>query len=821
MSYVKWRLETLNRENGGFQFEALATDLLHATYASNIVPASGPVGPGDRGEDARTHTTYLFDSSDMFRIYRSPPTVSKRIYFAYSIEVNWRRKLRSDVKKIVSSGLEPEKVVFVTNQVVPTRTRQDAESAVRRDCGVEIEILDGKWVASQIESEHYALAVKYLGCDRAADPQIEAMVRRVLDLQVGAMSAEDATEVERLEGDVRYRAKYEGRQEQLVSDLVRLGDLLSRYDEYLEGGIRWYEEALRESQELTDAVIIADVYYQYFHALFRRPPGRAVILDRLPELMLVVKGSDIVDYYFRVLTWLLFLAPHAHDGQIDRDRFRSLWGELGDFLAHYDLSNRSPYVAGRIREMRIWMNLMTALWKGENPTSSLAELSSLLDDVSEIEMFSVGRVTEMLSAMSAVLDSPEYEALYAKAEAATASRESGFRVAELRRNRAVAHFSRGEWQKAVYHFNIVKALWRSDETLRGSLLSSLMLARCYRELGLFHAAKYEVAQCVYLATLLPAGRELDLVSAAYAELHWAALKLGYVVTAVEAGLWHIKASFVWGVDEEEREKFTEYFERNLLVLLPRLLTSNREMHDEILRRVGTTATALLELYRETVLTTEEEFEAKARGDTSYEEFRKTREAVLTGEMEPLEDIVVVDELRANCIDFQCSGVGFSVEYQRSYDLALVAETVAAWIPFLLLPRPTLRYDLAWIEERVEILVDALAEEDGYTINHVPDNYRLRLRVALSPAAARAFREHPFGGVFEVCIALFVQLTDMCTIAPTEEVVAMLDSLAEDGEFDRSTKQAPYGWAVHKYLPRLVGFEADDEAEEAERTQTES
>lgn len=237
MSYVKFMLQSLNRENGGFRFEPLVTDLLHATYARNIVPASGPVGPGERGEDSRTHQSYIFESSDLFRIHVSPPSSDKRIVFAYSIAVGWRAKAATDVEKILANNLPADKIVFVTNQVIPTRQRQDAEKGIGEEHKVELEILDGNWIAGYLEAEHYALAVKYLGCDRAVDPRIEEMIDRVLNLRSGGMTAEDAAEIERLERDVQYRAGYEDRQEHLVMDLMRLAEIQSQYLDHHENAV--------------------------------------------------------------------------------------------------------------------------------------------------------------------------------------------------------------------------------------------------------------------------------------------------------------------------------------------------------------------------------------------------------------------------------------------------------------------------------------------------------------------------------------------------------------------------------------------------------
>ncbi len=816
MSYVRYLLQSLNRDNGGFRFEALATDLLHATYAGNIVPSTGPVGPGDRGEDARTHPTYLLDSRDTFRIYQSPPEAAERIIFAYSIDADWKDKLMSDVEKILANDLGAERVVFVTNQFIPTRVRQDVEREALKQWGLPVEVLDAEWVASHLESQHYALAVRHLGADRPSDPNIEALIERVLDLKVGGMSAEDAAHVERLESDVRYRSDYEGRKHHLVLDLKALADVLSGYHEHLEAAIRMYEEALREGAAVPDKIIVADVYYDYFRALYRTQAGRRLILERLPEFISLIQEHDIVDYFEKVQTWLFFLIPPAVDAEIDAGRHRELMEQFSEFLDRYDTAGRSDYVQARIKEIRLILELWFAGQRGEDVISVFRSLSTLLDSTKDIDMFPVGRICELLARLSPIYgESPEYEGLYDKAESITAERESRYRAAELRRDRAMAHFERGEWEKAVYHLNIVKALWLGDETLRGSLLSGLMLARCYRELRLYHAARYEVAQCAYGGTLLSDQRHLDLVSAAYAELHWAALACGYILSAVEAGLWHLKAVYLWGREEKgETEAFSDYFEGNLWVILPRLLVANRPLHDEVIRRLQAHSWAELDFYEQTFLTTDEEFEATFAGQPEYETLKSMREPALSGQLLSLEE-EMVDELTTTSIEFTCSGITFTIQYEDDYNLAVVAEAIAAIMPFLLLSRPAIKSELAWVEDKVVISVTHLEDHNGHNVEHVPENFWLSVRLGISPKAALSFRKPPFSDLFAVCMDLFVTVIDRCTITPREEIVEWLKSLADEGVFRRWTKQAPYGWTVHEFLPAPIKYE-EQHAQEKQR-----
>ena len=228
MSYVKYMLAELNSDNGGFKFEELARDLIYAEYCRNLVPCTGPVGAGDRGEDARSHENYLLDSDNNYRIYSGTlQRIDKRLIFAFSIRVDWETKLRADVLNIIRNNLNPEKVVFATNQHIVTRERQDKEKALEQELKVEVEILDGSWFELHLEKEHYDLAVKYLGCDQKLDEQLQEMYTRILGYGQKEISEADRKEIKQLESQTRYRSAYPVGAH-LVLDLKRLADINAR-----------------------------------------------------------------------------------------------------------------------------------------------------------------------------------------------------------------------------------------------------------------------------------------------------------------------------------------------------------------------------------------------------------------------------------------------------------------------------------------------------------------------------------------------------------------------------------------------------------------
>ncbi len=143
--YLRYLLEGLNDEDcGSGTFAQLAEKLLHRRKCAKIVPATEPSSGGDLGQDARTGRV-LLDSDGRFRLYASPPTIPERWIFAFSVTKDWKPKLMSDAAKIVANQLEPDAIIFVTNQFIhPEHVKIEAERAVAETHGVRCEILDGQ-----------------------------------------------------------------------------------------------------------------------------------------------------------------------------------------------------------------------------------------------------------------------------------------------------------------------------------------------------------------------------------------------------------------------------------------------------------------------------------------------------------------------------------------------------------------------------------------------------------------------------------------------------------------------------------------------------
>lgn len=138
-------------------FEQMCTSLLQQDYL-RIIPLGGT---GDRGRDAVELPT----------VRGHFQTEGGSAIFQFSLQKDWKTKLRKDVKKVVRNGFRPATYVYVTNQDILTAQRDKVKEEISREYPFEIEPLGLEWLRVRLESPPYlAVRRQYLGLDETTLP---------------------------------------------------------------------------------------------------------------------------------------------------------------------------------------------------------------------------------------------------------------------------------------------------------------------------------------------------------------------------------------------------------------------------------------------------------------------------------------------------------------------------------------------------------------------------------------------------------------------------------------------------------------------------
>ncbi len=146
LNSVLW---TLDNELDGKTFERLCVDLLYRNGYRDIVP----IEPQDGGRDAEEFSR------------RGRGREGEVTFFQFSLEKDWKRKIRRDAGRLSNRGAKLSTLVFVTNRKTRGIDVDALTSELLRTYGWKLIVYSREWLRLQLEEAHPDLAKKYLGIE--------------------------------------------------------------------------------------------------------------------------------------------------------------------------------------------------------------------------------------------------------------------------------------------------------------------------------------------------------------------------------------------------------------------------------------------------------------------------------------------------------------------------------------------------------------------------------------------------------------------------------------------------------------------------------
>jgi hypothetical protein len=121
---IRFALGQLRARNGQHEFETLCRLFTQLRIASNVLPATGPVGAGgDQGRDFETFKTYLRDLGGGSSTFVGRVADGVLVGACTLQQDDIATKIRGDVAKILGSGPKPNDIMYFCEVNVPVGTR--------------------------------------------------------------------------------------------------------------------------------------------------------------------------------------------------------------------------------------------------------------------------------------------------------------------------------------------------------------------------------------------------------------------------------------------------------------------------------------------------------------------------------------------------------------------------------------------------------------------------------------------------------------------------------------------------------------------------
>ena len=546
---VRFALTQLPVHNAHHEFEHICRRLAQQYICSNILPATGPVSAGgDQGRDFETFRTYLREELGSHGAFLGLVSEGAIAFICTTQDKALPAKLKGDIKKVCASGHPVHEIRAFTLESVPAAARHKLESETQESHNVRLEFHDAESIANLLaRPEGFWIAERHLSIPAEIRPEAIAIntdlstdyVERrqtwrergspnpslgdFIDLKAGLRMATHHPDARgdlpfwiglvreflsspELSPHIKQRARYE-----LVVATLRGTSNFRTVDEVARV---YLEESVGESDpaRLEDASTLL---------LFANAAVRAGLTSLMP--------SELGDWNSRLTSRIQSLVDHETP-----HRRATLLFSLGYLGLHpnllqakvQDSSDEVHESEGRNTVVGTSTLAGLSLPDGLMPTNvsrTLSAWTTLMETLEETPLFPIQSLADILQLLVPLWSrNPEWRELLDSVEVAVGQRVGKSALASRARDRAMMLLQEGRHLDALEEFHRAKVDWWSGETVRGSLLAMIIIARLYLELRLPQASKSYALAVSYiaagkgdeeLADLIPAG----LLMAAHAE----------------------------------------------------------------------------------------------------------------------------------------------------------------------------------------------------------------------------------------------------------------------------------------------------------------
>lgn len=478
--YVRFQLASLNAKNKHHTFEDICYQFARLAISPTFLPATGPVSAGgDQGRDSETFDSAIATMPDVNTTWSFSD--GRRAVLACSLEKGPKAKIERDVNSICKTGKKPDAIYFFSNQDIPVASRHKLQAWASETHGIHLEILDVNALAEQLTRiELFWIAQRYLNVASEMYPRPAADEDEKYSRQRQRWIAQKTSPASFSDFmDIKYGIRHATFSKEAKIDIPDWIDVLHRFSVkgMPEDIVRrsHYEicvAALRGLNDLTSHASIVSEYFSTIDALAGpQEIGDAVVL-------LSYCSSAVIYRQF------VFEAGQLHVWT------KALISRIENLL------KKEPGVNSKCELLQYRAHAATLPFQdGPNPTvdwgSPFKWWDRLVQEIKHAPLFPLERFANQLTALvPAIGDDPRFASLTDRVDALLDSRSRGFVAAEKCRDRAIAFMEAGRPLRAIRELHAAKIKWFAEETIRGTVLSMLLLSRLYADLKLTWAAKY-------------------------------------------------------------------------------------------------------------------------------------------------------------------------------------------------------------------------------------------------------------------------------------------------------------------------------------------
>lgn len=525
----EYHLETLTARKQEYEFEDFCRKMAEKELCPNLTIQTGPTGGGDGKTDAET---YPVAAEIAERWWMGTPSAgSERWAFAFSAKKDWKPKLKSDVEKIADTGRSYDVVYFITNQFAADKDKAKLQDELGKIYSFRVHILDRSWIVEKVYTNgHLAMAIDTLAIEGAQSETIQ---------KFGPNDAARVAELAELDKQIADPSRYVDTRFQLASDCYRSAILARGLERPRAEVEARFEQAMRIADELGTQ---QPMRFRYNYAWtqfwwFEDLKKFLNLYDEVEERISDTTHSSDVQHLYTL--WSLATAcirnGRLANSDIDIEKKRET---LVSILKPLAADTARPNNALEAKTYLTLINLHESMAAGEQAevNGCWQALGEILEASKPLGTYPVELLESVLDGFGAVVDSPEFDGVYAKLTEVIAQRRSDGSAGQAHIKRA---FQKLELENP---YEAIRWLGRAEELLlkreyRDELTRALLgSSGAYSVVGLRWAARNRALAA--LDHTMQEFRENGTVEwaawIAAKQLVWSELRLGRAPQALAA-----------------------------------------------------------------------------------------------------------------------------------------------------------------------------------------------------------------------------------------------------------------------------------------------
>lgn len=751
--YALGQLAPLNRHH---DFEHLARHFARLRIASNVVPATGPVaGLGDQGRDFETFRSYITNSPIGDSTFVAL-VANKKIVFGCSLQANIVRKIKQDVKTIIDSGAKIDEIKYFCVTDLPVGKRHALQDWAASSCHVDLEILDGQALSEQLmDPDVWWIAVEYLSIPADAFPhnftqgdRYSALRKRWLEENRVPYTFADFVEID---AGLRHTMYEKDCRADLLPWLGKIRDLLR--EECPTGMKRkvQYEIAVVAFRGLNNLSAEAELVAEFFGALHAG-----------------LSPAELQD----ATVLLTYCATAAQQGHFNVDPAK-LAGWASNLISLLDEAidhapgNNSLCDLLLSRSQACVIPLRNAKYTPK-PEQMLDYWARMLDVLPKAPLFPLEHFADIITNLTPFLaEDPRYPRITERVDQLIEQRTGGFVAADKCLDRAKSLFQGGHFLKALQQLHRAKVKWFAAETLPKALSAMLLAAECYEHLKLFYAAKYYAAAVVHilfretdpgLKKLLPRAA-FHLCDACYAS--------GSCLSYME--LLHLALLFQQNYAPDPFDFAKHEVLQRQLAQVAILRSVTRRLAADVLPALdgmGSEWNLGDDLW--SVVTEISQAGAEPWGSLPTDEIWRQIQTEIGGP-------IFSDVGTRRAIRWPALGITWTVSFANTYELALLAEELAATLQII--QADLAEFDLCLFPTTADIELE-LTDESRTVFKEVPDNNTARWLLRIPSRWLLPQESQPSEEVNPLTMA--ATILGQCTALPYDRFLTIIESAFKAG-----------------------------------------